>query len=77
LPEVFYVVYVFADTEIGHIVVDGGHDYFCPLGKGGAADAVESGFGSFYFYDDEIGALRSGPDSFYGLRMVTGGSPAA
>jgi hypothetical protein len=41
------------------------NDYLCPLGKRGAPDAIQSGFGRFYFYDDEISSLRSGPDSLY------------
>src|ERR1700722_16056276 len=65
LPEVFYVVYFFADAEIGHVVVDSGHDYFGSLREGGAAHAVEAGFGGLYLYDDQVGALRGGSDGFY------------
>src|ERR1700722_10053398 len=66
LPEVFYVVYVFADAEIGHIVVDGGHDDFGALGESGAAQAIETGLGGLYFHDDQVGALGCGADGFYG-----------
>src|ERR1700722_4288794 len=75
LPEVFDVVYVFADAEIGHIVVDGGHDDFGALGESGAAHAVEAGFGGLYFYDDQVGALGRGADGFYGTDGDRGGPP--
>ena len=65
LPGVLDVVHVAADHRGAEVFVNGGLDRQNALGEGGAAEAVEAGFGGFYLDHEQVAAAGGGKEGLY------------
>ena len=65
LPDILNIGRVLADQERTQIFFNDGHHRQIPMGKGGAAHAVQAGLTGFYLHRHQIDALRRCADGPY------------